>query len=69
MTNKTPNYYALYIEDSRLVRKPEIAQLLGIQRTTLWRWIKNGKFPQPAMIQSGRSYWRFADIHQWLTNR
>ncbi|MCH1926394.1 AlpA family phage regulatory protein [Shewanella sp. C32] len=66
MTNKAPNYYALYIENSRLVRKPELEQLLGIKRTTLWRWIKSGKFPKPTLVQSGRSYWRFEDIHNWL---
>ncbi|KFZ36340.1 hypothetical protein HR45_16920 [Shewanella mangrovi] len=69
MTDKAPNYYEMYIEDNRLVRKPEIEHLLGIKRTTLWRRIKNGKFPKPTLIQSGRSYWRFADIHEFLVKR
>ena len=35
-------------------------------RTTIWRRIKKGEFPQPVDIGNGRIRWRKADIHQWI---
>ncbi|WP_420833550.1 helix-turn-helix transcriptional regulator [Shewanella pneumatophori] len=62
------DHLAMYLEQNRLVRKPEIQKLLGISRSTLGRRVKSGQFPLPALIQNGRSFWRFKDIHKWLTN-
>jgi len=57
-----------YIDEKRLLRKPELQKLLGVSRATLGRWIKGGKFPPPSLIQNGRSMWSF-DIYQlWLVN-
>jgi len=58
-----------YIEENRLVRKPELQKLLSISRATLARWIKSGKFIQPSMKQSGRSIWLFKDVQQWIAEQ
>ncbi|GIU46533.1 helix-turn-helix transcriptional regulator [Shewanella algidipiscicola] len=69
MTHITKDYLAQYLDENRLVKKPELQRLLGISRSTLGRWIKSGQFPPPVLIQSGRSFWRFKDIDQWLPNK
>ena len=66
--DNTINHLELYIEEERLVRKPEIQKLLGISRSSLGRWIKTGKFPQPSFIQSQRSYWKFKDVVDWINS-
>ncbi|MGI1946364.1 helix-turn-helix transcriptional regulator [Shewanella glacialipiscicola] len=58
---------AMYLDDNRLVKKPEIQKLLGVSRSTLGRWIKSSKFPPPALTQNGHSRWRFKDVHEWLS--
>ncbi len=58
-----------FIEENRLVRKPEVQTLLNISRATLARWIKSGKFIQPTMIQSGRAIWHFKDVKQWIDDQ
>jgi predicted DNA-binding transcriptional regulator AlpA len=63
------NHLELYIEDSRLVRKPEIQKLLGISRSTLGRWIKTGKFIQPTFIQNQRSYWKYKNVADWVNSK
>ena len=55
----------LYIDENRLLRKPELQKLLGISRPTLARWISNGKFPPPDFVQSGRSIWLFKSYKDW----
>ena len=32
----------------------------GISDMTLWRWVRDGKFPAPIKF-NGRNYWRRAD--------
>jgi len=69
MSTKPNDYLAMYLDDNRLVKKPELQKLLGVSRSTLGRWVKAGKFPPPTLIQNGRSRWRFKDVHEWLSTR
>ncbi len=38
----------------------------GISRTTLWRWIKTGKFPRPINVGPRRIGWKESTIKTWL---
>jgi prophage regulatory protein len=58
-----------YIDENRLLGKPEIQKILNVSRSTLARRIKKRQFPMPAMIQNGRSLWRFKDIQLWFDLR
>lgn len=69
MPQMNNDHLAMYLDENRLVKKPEIQKLLGISRSTLGRKVKSGQFPPPALIQSGRSCWRFKDVHEWLPNK
>lgn len=60
------SYVELFIEDERLLKKPEVQKLLGVSRSTLGRWIKAGKFVQPCFKQNNRSFWQFKAIKSWL---
>jgi len=64
---KLPNL-AMYIDDARMIKKPELQKLLNISRSTLGRWIKAGHFPPPAHVINGRSMWHFQDYKNWLAN-
>jgi len=66
MQNPNDDHLALFIDEYRIVKKPEIQRLLGISRSTLGRRIKAGKFPKPASIENGRSCWLFKDVREWL---
>ncbi|WP_350354848.1 helix-turn-helix transcriptional regulator [Shewanella mangrovisoli] len=66
MQTSNTDHLAHFIDEYRVVRKPEIQRLLGISRSTLGRRIKAGKFPKPASIENGRSCWLFKDVREWL---
>ncbi|WP_041736865.1 helix-turn-helix transcriptional regulator [Colwellia psychrerythraea] len=55
-----------YIEDKCILGKPELQTLVKKSKPTLHRWIREGKFPKPSLIQGGRSYWYFSDYQKWL---
>jgi prophage regulatory protein len=54
MNNVTP-----YLRDT------EAAHRYGISRPTIWRWVKNGKFPKPIKLSTGSTRWRLADLESW----
>jgi prophage regulatory protein len=45
------------------------AGLVPVSPTTLWRWVKAGKFPKPRKLGENVVAWRAADIAAWLAAR
>jgi predicted DNA-binding transcriptional regulator AlpA len=48
-----------------LVGVPEIADRLGVSRTSVWRYIRREDFPEPVAQMSGKRIWKGADIDRW----
>ena len=53
---------------NELITTMELAALLRVGRTGLWRIRKDPAFPQPIMI-GRRPRWRRADIDRWLDGK
>jgi predicted DNA-binding transcriptional regulator AlpA len=45
------------MREVRLMREKEVVQLLGVSRTTLWRWCTAEKFPPPVYLSSRLKVW------------
>lgn len=43
----------------------EVAIRYNISRSTIWRWVKNGQFPQPIKIGEGSTRWCLGDLEVW----
>ena len=57
--------------DPRIVRAREVQELLGIGKTTLWRW-KNDpalKFPKAIRLGARAVGWHAEEIEQWIRSR
>lgn len=51
----------------RLVRLPEVLKMTGLARSTIYKWICEGRFPPPIKIGGGRcSGWRAREVFQWI---
>ncbi|WP_305096969.1 helix-turn-helix transcriptional regulator [Croceibacterium aestuarii] len=35
---------------TRLIRLPEVQRRVGLARSTIYRWMSEGKFPKPAQL-------------------
>ena len=56
----------------RIMRIPEVVQVTGLSRTTIWRRVKSGDFPAPVRLGSlaTRSLgWRESEIRKWIESR
>ncbi|BDU22044.1 AlpA family phage regulatory protein [Dyella sp. GSA-30] len=50
-----------YLRQAQLV-----GHILPIGATTLWRWVKQGKFPQPIKLSERVTVWRCEDVKAWM---
>ncbi|MEL6877267.1 MAG: AlpA family phage regulatory protein [Pseudomonadota bacterium] len=57
------------MELGNLLTCKEVMRLAGIRsRTTIWRRIRRGSFPNPIDIGGGRIRWRSSDIEHWISD-
>ena len=54
----------------RILRLPEVLELLGgISRSTIYRWVSAGTFPQPLDLGPRCMGWSSNDIDDWIRSR
>lgn len=53
---------------SRILRLKAVLDLTGLSRSTLYRKIERGTFPQQVSISERCIGWRESDIDRWLRN-
>jgi prophage regulatory protein len=55
------------IRGSRRSNTP--ARVIDIAHSTLWEWVRKGRFPPPVKLSDGVTAWRAADITAWAEGR
>ena len=53
----------------RLLRRPEVQQLTALPTSTLYRMLKEGRFPSPVKIGVRAVAWRAGEVADWLADR
>lgn len=56
------------IED-RFVRMNELASMLGIAQSTIYRLIKENKFPKQIKLTERTVVWRLSVINKWVEDK
>ncbi|WP_429489382.1 helix-turn-helix transcriptional regulator [Pseudomonas sp. S30_BP2TU TE3576] len=52
-------------ELDRFIRVSEVLLFTSFSRTTLWREMKAGRFPNSVHISAGRKAWRTSELTAW----
>ena len=55
--------------EDRLLRRREVEEITALSRSTIYRMVKTGQFPQPVKIGSRAVRWRLSDINAWIDSR
>ena len=42
-----------------------VAERYQSSRSTVWRWVKEGKFPKPVKLATGTTRWHLTDLEHW----
>ncbi|WP_417559213.1 helix-turn-helix transcriptional regulator [Marinomonas sp.] len=49
-----------------IIDRHEVERLTSLRKTTIYRLIKQGRFPKPLRISPMRVAWRMVDIESWV---
>jgi len=51
------------------LRVSTLAPRLGISKNTIWRLVREGRFPKPIKITEKISVWKADDVLAWLASK
>ncbi|EAN2611015.1 helix-turn-helix domain-containing protein [Salmonella enterica] len=54
---------------SGYMRPAQVMKHFQICESTLWNWVKSGKFPKPDKLSDGVTRFDVADIRDWINKR
>jgi len=54
---------------AKILRRADVERLIGLSRSTIYKMIAEGDFPQPIKIGARAVGWLESDICQWLNER
>ena len=49
----------------RFMRERDVIETTSLSHSTIWRAMKDGRFPRPVLISPGRVGWRESAIIAW----
>ena len=47
----------------------QVAERYNVNRASVWRWVKNGFFPEPLKLTPGCTRWALAELEKWEAER
>lgn len=53
----------------KILRLIGVLDCVGVKKTTLYRWIREGKFPAPVQLGTRSVGWRAQDVQNWVESR
>ena len=53
----------------RLIRLPEVENLVGLKKSTIYSLIERGDFPQQIKISARASAWVGEEVDEWIQSR
>ena len=53
----------------RILRLPQVAELVGLRRSMIYRLMQEGEFPRPVRLAPRAVGWRMSDLQAWIAAR
>jgi prophage regulatory protein len=60
-----PKHLDPALNAQRLTRVAEVATMLGIGRSTIYKYVGEGSFPGPVKVGDRNVRWKLADVLAW----
>ena len=52
----------------RLYRRPDVSDLTGLSKNTLYKMMRDGRFPKPVKLKGRAVAWRKSDLDAWIAS-
>lgn len=67
--NKLPQHGATPTQPERLLRLPQVQNLTGFGKSSIYSGVKNGTFPAPFRLSSRCVAWKLSTLQAWIDSR
>jgi prophage regulatory protein len=47
-------------------KKDGIPPMIPVSRSTIWQWVKDGKFPAPVKLGQATTCWKMSSVQQFI---
>ena len=55
--------------DEKLLKIDEVMARVGIGRSTIFLWVRDGSFPAPIYLSPRQTRWTNSSINEWIEER
>ncbi|MBN9504717.1 MAG: AlpA family transcriptional regulator [Altererythrobacter sp.] len=69
MPDPAPSVSAATRPTTRLIRLREVQHRVGLGRSTIYRWMAEGRFPSPVPLGGHAVAWKEEQIDDWIASR
>ena len=56
-------------KEVQFYRLSQLKKQLSVSRSSIWSWVKQGKFPKPIKLGKNCTAWNAEDVHVWIQSR
>jgi prophage regulatory protein len=67
MRTNNPQYSV--VPPTKFLRLNHLKELLGVSGSSIWAWVKKGKFPKPIKLSENTTAWNAVDVEAWSQSR
>jgi prophage regulatory protein len=53
----------------KILRFPQLREIIPVTNVTLWRWEKAGKFPKRVQLGGNSAGWLEKEVNEWIEQR
>lgn len=53
----------------RILRLPQVMEIVGVSRSTIYLWIQQENFPRPLKLSVRRVGWLESDVMAWIRSK
>ena len=57
------------MSDIELLTRQQVEKILGIRRSTVYKWIRLGKLINPIQLSPGAVRWRKSELEDWINSQ
>ena len=54
------------LPETGFLREPEVLRRVPVSHSTLWRWVRSQRFPEPVQLGPNTVGWRVEDLRDWM---
>lgn len=54
---------------AQFYRLPRITKRFDVSASSIWNWVRTGKFPAPVKLSPNCTAWNAADVERWAAER